>query len=351
MKRPADPLAGRGAASDRPGRQELWRSLIAHLRHELRTSLTAIVGYGDHLLECLPLDAPTSTFDALNGLRGIGASVLAQVNERISEEALGGRDSQALLRSLRELNDATEPHTSKIEPLCAELLSRFEREERFALIPILCRIQAAGVMLRNLIAGYSQSGLPKAPWLGLPPVQDEAPLLAPTSPARAGSLGGRLLVVDDNSVNRDMLSACLERRGYEVDQAPGGRTALQLIRENDYDLILLDLVMPDLSGLDVLEKLRDEGRLGLAPVVLLSASDKLGDVARGIECGAEDYVTKPFNMVLLQARIRACLELKRLRQCEEAYVTLLREHQARAEEAQRAPAGRARGGAGEQGGG
>ncbi len=348
MKRPADPLAGRGAAvSDRPGRQELWRSLVAHLRHELHTSLTAIVGYGDHLLECLPLDAPTSTFDALNGLRGIGAFVLTQVDERISEEALGSRDSQALLCSLRELDAATEPHTSKIEPLCAELLSRFEREERFALIPILCRIQAAGVMLRNLIAGYSQSGLPKAPWLGLPLGQDEPPPPALLPQTRAGGIGGRLLIVDDNSMNRDMLTSCLERRGYEVDQAPGGRTALQLIRENDYDLILLDLVMPDLNGLEVLEKLRGEGRLGFAPVVLLSASDKLGDVARGIECGAEDYVTKPFNMVLLQARIRACLELKRLRQCEEAYVTLLREHRARADEAQRA----ARDAANEQGGG
>lgn len=348
MKRPADPLAGRSVAtSDRPGRQELWRSLVAHLRHELRTSLTAIVGYGDHLLECLPLDAPTSTFDALNGLRDIGAFVLTQVDERISEEALGNHDSQALLGSLRELNAATVPHTSKIEPLCAELLSRFEREERFALIPILCRIQAAGVMLRNLIAGYSQSGLPKAPWLGLPLGQEEPPPPALLSHARAGSIGGRLLIVDDNSVNRDMLTSCLERRGYEVDQAPGGRTALQLIRENDYDLILLDLVMPDLNGLEVLEKLRGEGRLGFAPVVLLSASDKLGDVARGIECGAEDYVTKPFNMVLLHARIRACLELKRLRQCEGAYVTLLREHRARAEEAQRAAA---RGAADEQGG-
>src|SRR5690606_40060768 len=59
-----------------------------------------------------------------------------------------------------------------------------------------------------------------------------------------------------------------------VDEAPGGRSALQLIRENDYDLILLDLVMPDLNGLEVLDKLRDEGRLGLAPVVLVSASDK-----------------------------------------------------------------------------
>ncbi|AUX45476.1 uncharacterized protein SOCE26_069670 [Sorangium cellulosum] len=342
MKRPTDSPGRDVAERSRPGRPELWRSLIAHHRHELRTSLTAIIGYGDHLLECLPLDASTSTFNALNGLRDIGAFVLAQVNERISEEALVNADPQTLVRSLRELDEATSPHTSKIEPLCAELLSRFEGEERFTLIPILCRIQAGGAMLRNLISGYSQNALPKGPWLTLP-LGEEEPSPPPLSRARAGHLGGRLLVVDDHSVNRDMLRSCLERRGYEVHEAPGGRSALQLIRENDFDLILLDLVMPDLNGLEVLDKLRAEGRLGLAPVVLLSASDKLGDVARGIECGAEDYVTKPFNMVLLHARIRACLELKRLRRCEEAYVTLLREHRARTEEAQRTAARSAEG--------
>ncbi|WP_437670672.1 response regulator [Sorangium sp. So ce131] len=345
MKRPTDHPAGRSAAErSRHGRPELWRSLIAHLRHELRTSLTAIIGYGDHLLECLPLDASISAFDALNGLREIGAFVLSQVNERISEEALVSADPQTLVRSLRELDEVTSPHTSRIEPLCAELLSRFESEERLTLIPILCRIQAGGVTLRNLISGYSHNALPKAPWLTLPLGEEEPSTPAPLSRSRTGHFGGRLLVVDDHSANRDMLRSCLERRGYEVHEAPGGRSALQLIRENDFDLILLDLVMPDLNGLEVLDKLRAEGRLDLAPVVLLSASDKLGDVARGIECGAEDYVTKPFNMVLLHARIRACLELRRLRRCEEAYVTLLREHRARAEEAQRT----ARSAAGEQ---
>jgi sigma-B regulation protein RsbU (phosphoserine phosphatase) len=173
-------------------------------------------------------------------------------------------------------------------------------------------------MLSGLFEGYALDSAASSRWAGLPSLLgtfSSAPAPAPADSSGEPDAGerGRLLVVDDNSINRDLLRQWLEQQGHAVDEASGGHEALELVRANDYDLILLDLVMPDLNGLEVLDALRREGRLGLSPIIILSASDEIDGVVRCIELGADDYMTRPFNMVLLRARIRAYLELTRYR--------------------------------------
>src|SRR5687767_1628561 len=124
---------------------------------------------------------------------------------------------------------------------------------------------------------------------------------------------GRLLVVDDNEMNRDMLSRRLERQGHAVTMAENGRQALERIRAEPFDLVLLDIMMPELNGYEVLEQLKNDGDLRHIPVIMISAVDELDSVVRCIELGAEDYLSKPFSPVLLKARIGACLEKKQLR--------------------------------------
>jgi adenylate cyclase len=129
----------------------------------------------------------------------------------------------------------------------------------------------------------------------------------------AASPSGTILIVDDNPVNRLLLGRGVEQQGHAVVFAENGREALDLLRQRDFDLMLLDVEMPELDGYQVLEELKNDPHLRDLPVVMTSALDELESVVKCIEMGAEDYLNKPINPVLLQARISASLEKKRLR--------------------------------------
>jgi class 3 adenylate cyclase len=124
---------------------------------------------------------------------------------------------------------------------------------------------------------------------------------------------GDLLVVDDNRVNRLLLGRALEQLGHTVTFAENGREALEALRQRKVDLVLLDIEMPELNGYQVLEALAADPRLRDVPVVMMSSVEEVDSVARCIEMGAEDYLFKPVNPVLLRARVGASLEKKRLR--------------------------------------
>jgi class 3 adenylate cyclase len=124
---------------------------------------------------------------------------------------------------------------------------------------------------------------------------------------------GTILIADDNRVNRLLLARGLEHEGHTVAFAEHGVEALELLREQPFDLMLLDVLMPELDGYEVLAKLKDDPHLRDIPVIVTSALDEIDSVVRCLEMGAEDYLTKPVNAVLLNARIGASLEKKRLR--------------------------------------
>jgi phosphoserine phosphatase RsbU/P len=133
----------------------------------------------------------------------------------------------------------------------------------------------------------------------------------------------RLLVVDDNEMNRDMLSRRLVRQGYAVETAENGRVALEKVRAVDYDLVLLDIMMPEIDGYQVLAAMKGDDALRHVPVIVISAATEIDSVVKGIELGAEDYLPKPFNPTLLKARVGASLERKRLRDKERLFAKSL----------------------------
>ena len=124
---------------------------------------------------------------------------------------------------------------------------------------------------------------------------------------------GTILIADDNRVNRLLLARGLEQEGHTVAFAEDGREALEQLRQRRFDLLLLDVLMPELDGYEVLAELQGDPHLRDIPVVVTSALDEIDSVVRCLEMGAEDYLTKPVNPVLLNARINASLEKKRLR--------------------------------------
>jgi len=142
---------------------------------------------------------------------------------------------------------------------------------------------------------------------------------------------GHILVVDDNRVNRLKLSRGLEQQGHTFALAENGQRALEMIQAQSFDLVLLDIVMPRMNGYQVLERMKRCSALRDIPVIVISALDEMESVVRCIEMGAEDYLPKPFDPVLLKARIGACLEKKWLRDQEQAYLGQLQIEQEKSE--------------------
>ena len=145
------------------------------------------------------------------------------------------------------------------------------------------------------------------------PTADCPPPIGPMKPEQAF-----ILVVDDNDMNCDLLVRRLQREGHQVAAASDGRQALVQMEANRFDVVLLDIMMPEMNGFEVLERLKAEPEWQHIPVIVVSAADDMASIIKGIELGAEDYLTKPVNPLLLQARVNASLERKRLHDSEQA---------------------------------
>ena len=131
---------------------------------------------------------------------------------------------------------------------------------------------------------------------------------------------GRILVVDDNRVNRLKLSLSLEQQSHSVGLAEGGQQALDMLNAEPFDVVLLDIIMPEMDGYQVLERIKGDPKLRDIPVIVISALDEIDSAVRCIEIGAEDYLPKPFDPVLLRARLNSSLQKKRLRDLEKMYL-------------------------------
>jgi adenylate cyclase len=231
----------------------------AELRHNLRTPLNAIKGYSELIME-----------------------------------AARDTDRQDLLADVGKLLNAAEQLLGQIDKLVGLTDSAGLVSDETA--PLI------GMPSRNLIDQVMQSIQPITP-----------------KPKRDQSHSSRILVVDDTEANRELLSRRLSRDGHAVSMANDGYSALELLGKTEIDLVLLDLMMPDINGFDVLRRLKDDPALRHIPVIMISALDEIDSIVRCIEAGAEDYIPKPFDPVLLAARIDASLERKRLRDREHAF--------------------------------
>ena len=132
--------------------------------------------------------------------------------------------------------------------------------------------------------------------------------------------GGTILVVDDDFLNRTLLTASLGEQGWESETAENGAIALEMLRSGSYDVVLLDLLMPEMDGFEVLAVMKGDPALRHLPVIVISALDEMDSVVKCIEMGATDYLPKPFDPVLLRARVNASLAEKRLHDVRQAYV-------------------------------
>ena len=161
---------------------------------------------------------------------------------------------------------------------------------------------------------------------------EDSPAEPAAVPSSAAAVPGLILVVDDDAGNRDVLSRRLARQGHHVETADSGLEALRRMRSTAFDVVLLDIMMPDMDGYEVLSRIRSDEAFRHVAVIMISAIDEVRSVVRCIEAGADDYLAKPFDPTLLKARIGASLEKKRGRDREAALYAQLQQNYERLQE-------------------
>ena len=147
----------------------------------------------------------------------------------------------------------------------------------------------------------------------------DATIARPTDTGADTPAPARVLVVDDNAMNRDVLGRRLQRNGHEVEAAESGAKALACLASGRFDLVLLDIMMPDMDGYEVLAQLKQDATLAHLPVLMISAIGDSDSVVRCLALGADDYLTKPFDPLILRARVDAALLKKRLHDEEQRH--------------------------------
>jgi class 3 adenylate cyclase/CheY-like chemotaxis protein len=309
---------------------------IARMRHSLRTPLNQIIGYSEMLMESATESGAAPLVRDLKRIHTAGGQLLALINDALANWKVeaGSIDVLALRRDMRTPLNAVIGYTEH----CLDLEICRQQPE---LESDLRKIRQSAQHLFELFMSaeldedfHLGNVTPEEPEFTPGPIASLAP--SQSSPAEIlGTEGpastGRILVVDDDPMTREMLCRRLHRLGFELDQAADGREALNRLKDKRYDLVLLDILMPVLDGFQTLETMRADQSLRHLPVIMLTALDDVDSTVRCIEAGATDYLPKPFNPVVLRARINAALEKKRLHDQEQAYIEQINRERAKSE--------------------
>jgi adenylate cyclase len=313
---------------------------LSKLRHALRTPLNQIIGYTEMLMESAEEHASANLLRDLKKIHTAGGQLLALLNDALAPWKIEtGKIDLVTMR--REM----------IVPLNAVIgFSELSGEDpEIAAIPgvgdDLKKIRQAARNLFALIEGETDFGDFASTTRGVnlgsaadavlgpapAPTNQTAPFFDFLGVAKTQLAAGRILVVDDDAMNREMLSRRLQKMGYKIREAENGNRALDELKQRPFDLVLLDIIMPELDGFRTLEFMKTDPMLRHVPVIMLTALDEVESTVRCIEAGAEDYVPKPFNPVILRARINASLEKKRLRDQEQAALLQLQSERTKSE--------------------
>lgn len=296
---------------------------IAHARHELRTPVNAIIGYSELLIEdAEDLADERDLLQVLEEIHAQGQQLNAAITRVLGEEATAHLQPEQLPSLETSIRDTLGPLCQGVLDRCTVLLEKMDRPDLKPFQDDLQRITtAANNLLEQLNDPFQkqesgvrsqESGVKPSPPLGGGSLSSAH---LPTSPS-----GGHVLIVDDNAFNRDMLARLLQRQNHSYAMADNGKQALDMLAAEKFDVVLLDIMMPEMDGFEVLRRLKSNHDLHHIPVIMISALDEINSVVRCIEMGAEDFLPKPFDPVLLRARVGACLEQKRLRDQELDYL-------------------------------
>lgn len=325
--------------AERPLRERQMNAHLAHVRQELLAPLNAIAGYADILRDeanrlrlsaIMPdieriLASSEVLLNIVAGLLHSGSSITRRDGESLSDF------QERLLHDLRNPLNVIKGYGEMLIEDIADVGGASLRQDLERLLTEVARLLANLEWIVNFTCYQAASAGREAERMPLMVAEPLLALRAPEPLQEHLRETGKILVVDDNASNRELLRRRLEREGHQAIEARSGRLALQILETEEIDLILLDLMMPDMNGLQVLERLKTHERLRDIPVIMISGLQETDSVIRCIEAGAEDYLPKPFDQVLLRARINACLERKHWHDRELGYLAQLKAEKERSD--------------------
>lgn len=292
--------------------ERLWRQRLGQLRHDLVNPLGELLGFADMVIEDQPEANGGSLTASLQQIRGDARRLLVEINRALHPET---RRSQPA--TTQAVGESIRPQLVALAEIAARQVERSAGELAPTLRDDLERIASAAQRLCDLQPLiFAQAAALAPPWSRDQEGDgSEATIAPPTLARRPRDEAGQhatILVVDDMEANRALLARRLRRSGYAVETAESGSLAIERLQAGHADLVLLDIMMPEVDGVEVLRRIKGDPKLAHIPVVMLSALDELDAVVRCIELGAEDYLPKPFPSALLHARVEACLAGKRM---------------------------------------
>lgn len=286
-----------------------FKHQLSNLRHDLRTPVGHVIGYAEMIEEDLDEEGLKAHAHDLQAIQNAGQRILALIDDffnvsKESAEQIRFDEAQYQMRlQLNHISGYTEMlREDAVDDGHNELVKDLDQIAR-AEKKIVAMIESIGPRLFEEQSLKKKAKKPEKKTKG--------------KPEKSGILlgsGGEILIVDDDPANRELLKRRLARAGYTSISVDSGEAALETLENQRFDLIMLDLMMPGISGLETLEIIQQSARLRTIPVIMISAADDAENMVQCVLHGAEDYISKPFNPVLLIARINACLEKVRLRQ-------------------------------------
>ena len=289
----------------------IWRRQLSELRHDLRNPLSEILGFAEMLLEEAREKKLDSLIPGLETIRHSANRILADVNHALNPDTL--RLSPEVLKSLKEtiqqLAQQILAASENLSDQCDELAQASFADDILRISTSARKLRDFGPAALEKLIGLGTNGATAASTESSPLLAD--PLAAPGVLENSGATGS-ILVVDDQEANRALLARRLRKQGYTVSLAENGRHALERLRARKFDLVLLDILMPEMDGVEVLRQVKADPELAHIPVLMLSALDELDAVVHCISLGAEDYLPKPFPAPILNARVQASLANKRM---------------------------------------
>jgi adenylate cyclase len=316
----------------------LNRALTAYLRQEVQAPVTAVTDFLDILIEDarrLQLDQMLPDLDRIHSA---SVHLNAFVTTLIDDSFFGQQKNESLEAFHRRLRHDLRTPLNAIKGYSELLIEDTQADNEHPLRSDLVKLkESADQLIKQIDAmvalNWHEETTDQSRAYQLDIV---AGVLRAVQPLQTGIVQERIrsshvLVVDDNASNRDVLARRLTREGHKVVTAANGTLALDLASKHDFDLILLDLIMPEMSGFEVLRRLKAAEHTSHIPVIIISALDEIDSVVRCIEVGAEDYLAKPFNPIMLRARINASLEKKWLRDREKKFMAELEQEKRRSE--------------------
>ena len=316
------------------------RAALVHIRQELQAPISAIIGYTEMLLdEASVCDCGDQALPDLERIRR-AAHELLELSEQLLDpdrlEALEpGHDMAAVESRIR--HDLRNP-LNAILGYAEMLLEEAEDGELPVIGPDLKQLLAEAGRLQESLESVVKltHGDERIPTGGdthamAAMAAHLARSIQPTTTTREHE-PGRILVADDNDSNRELLVRWIGRLGHHVMAAKDGHEALALLQEQDFDVVLLDLIMPGLNGIETLGIIKQDPRLSGIPVIMISGLREMDGIVHCIEAGAEDYLPKPINMTLLRARLGSSLQRKQLRDRERLHLRELEREKRRSED-------------------